>query len=142
MFQFHHGVFSKTVNGHDLLKSFCQFSFSIFQFGLKFCIFYALDLQHGFCMSTFLCAWCPLLLHHPSTYLYLPLPIHPCFAEQRYSFQAQEAFKMCSIHLNIPEARLLTTTHVSCLSLHPLQDLEAQRCYQWAQGQVEFVKPA
>ena len=49
---------------------------------------------------------------------------------------------MCSIHLHIPGARLLTNTHVSCLSLHPLQDPEAQRCYQRAQGQVELVKPA
>ena len=49
---------------------------------------------------------------------------------------------MCSIHLCIPEARLLTNTHVSCLSPHSLQDPEAQRCHQWAQGQVELVKPA
>ena len=49
---------------------------------------------------------------------------------------------MCFIHLFIPEARLLTNTHVSCLSPHPLQDPEAHMCYQWAQGQVELVKPA
>ena len=48
---------------------------------------------------------------------------------------------MCSVHLCIPEARLLTNIHASCLPPHPLQNPEAQRSYQWAQGQVEVVKP-